>query len=350
MEVISNEKSVSNKTANHKETCPFSKIIEDVFRLNKSQGNTQINNSERAKLFLHSIANITSKKDEVSQAKLVDDIIAAINRIKNDITQESNSETKMNEAIILNPENKDATEGKAKIKLVTKIKSGIEDKSDIVHQNNTTKKEASNNTTETQSTTTERTNYIEILTIEPNNTHKNNISSNNIIEVLKHLMPMFNTTASKELHNITIIEKNINRNHSYSTTKNVSTIILTYCDKENSTRSNATLESDQNADSEVDDYDYYGENYDSDENDEDDPEMSEGDKREILEAADYGMQKMHELYSVLEPKLYSMGFWLDNTNPARYVAAFNAPSEDSTRFTRYGYASLQAATKLKELI
>lgn len=316
--IVSNEKNVSNKTTsndnksnkttNPKETCPFSKIIEDVFRLNKSHGNTQINNSERAKLFLHSIANITSKKDDVSQAKLVDDIIAAINRIKNNITLESKNETKLNEAIILNPENKDDTNSKVKIKIFTQIKSGIEEKTDINH-NKTTQKQASNNETKTRSTTTERTNYVEILTIEPNNTHKNNVSSNNIIEVLKHLMPMFNTTAIKELHNITIIEKNINRNHSYSTTKNVSTIIVTYCDKDNSTKPNATLESDQNAVSEVDEeYDYYGENYDSDENDEDNPDnMSEGDKREILEAAEYGMQKMHELYSVLEPKLYSMG-------------------------------------------
>lgn len=289
----------NNKTA-LKETCPFSKIIEDIFKVNRSHGNSQINNSERAKLFLHSIANITSKDNNVSQEKLVDDIIAAINRIKNNITIESNSESKLNEAIMLDPGSKGTINVKDKVQIVSQIKSGIEEKTDISNQNNTKKQ-----TSSAQSTTTERANYVEILTIEPNNTYKNNLSSSNIIEVLKHLMPMFNTTATKELHNITIIEKNINRNHSYSTSKNVSTIIVTYCDQDNSTVSKLTTESDEKVDSESsDEYDYYG---DDDDEEDDDPEVSEGDKREVLEAAEYGMQKMHELYSVLEPKLYSMG-------------------------------------------
>lgn len=282
--LASNEKT-NTKIASHKGTCPFSKIIEDIFKMNKSQGNTQINNSERAKQFLHSIANITSDNDDVSQEKLVDDIIAAINRIKNNLTTESNNELKLNEAIILNPEINNA---KDNIKIVTQIKSGIEEKKDINHKNN--------------NSLTSEANYVEILTIEPNNTHKNNVSSTSIIEILKHLMPGINATATNELHNITIIEKNINRNHSFSTTKNVSTIIVTFCDKDNSTTFNSTTEMDKDSN---DDYDYYGDNDFDD--DEEDPEVSEGDKREVLEAADYGMQKMHELYSVLEPKLYSMG-------------------------------------------
>ncbi|KAI8435564.1 hypothetical protein MSG28_003849 [Choristoneura fumiferana] len=77
--------------------------------------------------------------------------------------------------------------------------------------------------------------------------------------------------------------------------------------------------------------------------------LTKTEKKDIMEAAEYGMQKMHELYAVMEPKLYSMGLWLDDSNPARYVAAFNAPSEDAAKFYRYGYASLQAAAKLKQL-
>ncbi|XP_047529903.1 peroxidasin-like isoform X2 [Vanessa atalanta] len=71
--------------------------------------------------------------------------------------------------------------------------------------------------------------------------------------------------------------------------------------------------------------------------------------KDVLEAADYGLQMMHELYGVFEPKLYSMGLMLNEKDPARYVAAFNAPSEEIAKYSRYGYASLQAASRLRQL-
>lgn len=48
--------------------------------------------------------------------------------------------------------------------------------------------------------------------------------------------------------------------------------------------------------------------------------------------------------------LIFIGLMLNEKDPARYVAAFNAPSEDVTRYSRYGYASLQAASRLRQLI
>ncbi|GBP71461.1 hypothetical protein EVAR_46266_1 [Eumeta japonica] len=77
--------------------------------------------------------------------------------------------------------------------------------------------------------------------------------------------------------------------------------------------------------------------------------LTEEEKKDILEAADYGVQRMYELYSIMEPKLYSMGLWLDENEPGRYLAAFNAPAEMATRYARYGYASLQAAARLRQL-
>ncbi|CAH2038067.1 unnamed protein product, partial [Iphiclides podalirius] len=224
--------------------------------------------------------------------------------------------------------------------------------------------------------TTNKTNYVEILTIEPNTTTSNNTSPHNIIAVLKHLMPMLNSSSNKELHSVTIIERNQSKNHSVSETKNVSTLVVKYCDKDNLTAESLTKDVNSHhlnmnmteGDDAIDDYvetnkelpivdqdnlesdyiDKEGSDYDDKHTATEINSTINGDK-DVLEAAEYGMQKMHELYSVLEPKLYSMGLWLDDTNPARYVAAFNAPSEDVSRFSRYGYATIQAATKLKEL-
>jgi hypothetical protein len=38
--------------------------------------------------------------------------------------------------------------------------------------------------------------------------------------------------------------------------------------------------------------------------------------------------------------------WLERDNPARYVAAFNSQSDVAKRLAKFGYASLQATSKL----
>ncbi|XP_037293819.1 uncharacterized protein LOC115441519 [Manduca sexta] len=317
---VSNEK-INADTDHSKEkdrsNCPFSKIVEDIFNIhNKSSENkVYAEDKERAKLFLHSIANVTSLNESRTQEELVNSIIASINRIKNDIKEVSKNETKLNEAIIINPPN-DQNLGKDLLNNGPKIVSGVEERVDTVKEHTIAKKTHTKfeQKTTTETTVTEKIKYMEVLTIEPNNTHVMNTSSNNIIEVLKHLMPMFNNS------------------------------LMTYCDKENLTKPNfANIEND-----EIPQYDEYEDDEDIGD-DNDSMNMTIGEKKDIMEAAEYGMRKMHELYSVLEPKLYSMGLWLDDTNPARYVAAFNAPSEDAAKFSRYGYATLQAATRLRQL-
>lgn len=261
---------------------------------------------------------MTTGSNKSNQEDLVNDIIASINRIKNNITE--NGESKLNEAIILNVSNENSkntsyrrddvsTEDQNKKGTTNYIEGNINKKK----PHNDIPKGHNNEIDKTNST--EKTMYVEILTIEPNNTSTNN-TSNNIIEVLKHLMPMFNTTLNKELHNITIIERNHSKNHSLSASKNISTIVVTFCDKENFTKANVTFDSKETflklPDNETES-DYYFDNT-STFNDSDDSyddlrteNLTIGEKEDILEAAEYGMQKMHELYSVLEPKLYSMG-------------------------------------------
>ncbi|XP_075973554.1 uncharacterized protein LOC142974868 [Anticarsia gemmatalis] len=331
---VSNEetKNKPNSTTPH---CPLSRIIEDVFRINNrtlsKDPHSKEQNRERVKLFLNTIANITNENVSRKEEDLIDVIIASINRIKNNITGQPD---KLNEAIILNPNN---------TKKVNQIKSGIEEKVDTAR----VKKQTTKSVADIEEYT-ERPKFVEVLTIPST---KQNTTSANIIEVLKHLMPLFNSTLAKEVHNITIIERGRDDNQLLSA-KNVSTIIVTYCDKENLTKENTTLGnvSDEKQDVDDPDEDFYVDDDELDLTDEGEPRnITVGEKREIMEAAEYGMQKMHELYTVLEPKLYSMGLWLDDTSPARYVAAFNAPSEEAVKFSRYGYASLQAAAKLKQL-
>ncbi|EFN87248.1 Peroxidasin-like protein [Harpegnathos saltator] len=60
-----------------------------------------------------------------------------------------------------------------------------------------------------------------------------------------------------------------------------------------------------------------------------------------MEAANFGLRAMHNLYYVQEPKLYSMGLYLKRDEPARYVAAFNDQSEEARNLARFGYATLQ---------
>ncbi|CAB3223595.1 unnamed protein product [Arctia plantaginis] len=323
--------------------CPFTKIVEDIFQVNNktSSVDTQARNQnkERVKLFLNTIANVTNENISRKEEDLINIIIASINRIKNNII---NAPEELNEAIIINPKLNNNT------KKITQIKSGVEEKTDVAR----TKKQTTKSIEITEiSTTTETPKYVEVLTIPHT---KENTTSANIIEVLKHLMPLFNGTSPKEIHNVTIIEKGANNNNSFSATKNFSTIIVAYCDNNNSSEAKTTFNKthDEKHDEDDPDEDYYVDDdvLETVEGEDDEAlNITLGEKREIMEAAEYGMQKMHELYTVLEPKLYSMGLWLDDTSPARYVAAFNAPSEEAAKFSRYGYAALQAATKLKQL-
>ncbi|EZA49565.1 uncharacterized protein LOC105284479 isoform X2 [Ooceraea biroi] len=62
---------------------------------------------------------------------------------------------------------------------------------------------------------------------------------------------------------------------------------------------------------------------------------------DFMKAANFGLQAMHDLYYIQEPKLYSMGLYLESDNPARYVAAFNDQSEEARYLARFGYAALQ---------
>lgn len=310
---VNNEKIKSNNDTVHTTPrCPFTRIIEDIFKM-KSKSETGSNSNEKAKLFLNSIADVrTDDKDtnRSAQDALVDDIIASIKRIKNNLSSEtSDDDNKLNEAIILNvPEYLEKSERRSDEISISGIKSGIEDKFDTRLNVSLDKNKQTNENKPAKPKPT----YVEILTIEPNNTTNNLTTSHNIIEVLKHLMPMFNSTLTKELHNLTIIERNHHNNHSFSATKNVSTIVVTYCDHENFTKANVTFE---NVDTDIripknntDDSDYLesDEEYDYEEFR---PEvnLTKTEKKDILEAAEYGMQQMHELYAVTEPKLYSMG-------------------------------------------
>ncbi|XP_011686362.1 PREDICTED: uncharacterized protein LOC105449063 isoform X2 [Wasmannia auropunctata] len=75
-----------------------------------------------------------------------------------------------------------------------------------------------------------------------------------------------------------------------------------------------------------------------------DQENWESEEDGLLEAANFGLQAMHDLYYVQEPKLYSMGLYLESNNPARYLAAFNDQSEEARDLARFGYAALQGTT------
>ncbi|XP_076624546.1 uncharacterized protein LOC143343486 [Colletes latitarsis] len=69
---------------------------------------------------------------------------------------------------------------------------------------------------------------------------------------------------------------------------------------------------------------------------------------DLLEAANFGLEAMKNLYLVTEPTLYSMGIYLDSDNPARYVAAFNDQTEEARTLAQYGFAVLQGATMFKK--
>ncbi|XP_043785749.1 uncharacterized protein LOC122711243 [Apis laboriosa] len=71
------------------------------------------------------------------------------------------------------------------------------------------------------------------------------------------------------------------------------------------------------------------------------------DQHDLLEAVNFGLDAMNELYTVKEPMLYSMGLYLDSDNPARHVAFFNDQTEEARMLAKYGYAVLQGATLFK---
>ncbi|XP_070163431.1 uncharacterized protein [Polyergus mexicanus] len=71
---------------------------------------------------------------------------------------------------------------------------------------------------------------------------------------------------------------------------------------------------------------------------------------DLMEAANFGLQAMRQLYYIQEPKLYSLGLYLGLDNPARYVAAFNDQSKEARDLAKFGYAVLQGtAMYLKKL-
>ncbi|XP_014215502.1 peroxidase-like [Copidosoma floridanum] len=70
-------------------------------------------------------------------------------------------------------------------------------------------------------------------------------------------------------------------------------------------------------------------------------------EEDLIEAADFGIRAMNELYDLKEPRLYKMGLYLRPDNPARFVAAFNDQSEEARQLARFGYAALEASTKFR---
>ncbi|KAF2896233.1 hypothetical protein ILUMI_09939 [Ignelater luminosus] len=72
-------------------------------------------------------------------------------------------------------------------------------------------------------------------------------------------------------------------------------------------------------------------------------------QKEIDEAVEYGLKRMHDLYFVKEPELYRMGLFLEKNHPGYFLASFRTPNEKALRYARYGYAAVQAKTRLAEL-
>ncbi|XP_012253358.2 uncharacterized protein LOC105684530 isoform X2 [Athalia rosae] len=77
--------------------------------------------------------------------------------------------------------------------------------------------------------------------------------------------------------------------------------------------------------------------------DDENQEDLEARDEEVVEAADFGLEAMNDLYYIKEPKLFSMGLFLTEDNPARYVAAFNDQSDEARQLARFGFAALEGA-------
>ncbi|KAK1124271.1 hypothetical protein K0M31_006643 [Melipona bicolor] len=73
----------------------------------------------------------------------------------------------------------------------------------------------------------------------------------------------------------------------------------------------------------------------------------EPDEKDLLEAANFGLDAMRDLYNIKEPMLYSMGLYLDSDNPARHLAVFNDQTEEARTLAKYGYAVLQGTTMFR---
>ncbi|KAK4874945.1 hypothetical protein RN001_014305 [Aquatica leii] len=71
--------------------------------------------------------------------------------------------------------------------------------------------------------------------------------------------------------------------------------------------------------------------------------------KEIDDAVEYGLQQMHHLYFVKEPELYKKGLFLHEKHPAYILASFRSPRDRTLHLARYGYAALEARSKLEEL-
>ncbi|XP_017797675.1 PREDICTED: uncharacterized protein LOC108578790 [Habropoda laboriosa] len=76
-------------------------------------------------------------------------------------------------------------------------------------------------------------------------------------------------------------------------------------------------------------------------------EKNEPDEEDLLEAVNFGLNAMEDLYTVREPMLYSMGLYLDFDNPARHVAVFNDQTEEARALAKYGFAILQGTAMFK---
>ncbi|KOX71477.1 Peroxidasin [Melipona quadrifasciata] len=64
-------------------------------------------------------------------------------------------------------------------------------------------------------------------------------------------------------------------------------------------------------------------------------EKDEPDEKDLLEAANFGLDAMRDLYNIKEPMLYSMGLYLDSDNPARHLAVFNDQTEEARTLAKF---------------
>ncbi|XP_076235056.1 uncharacterized protein LOC143179627 [Calliopsis andreniformis] len=75
---------------------------------------------------------------------------------------------------------------------------------------------------------------------------------------------------------------------------------------------------------------------------------TEPEEEDLVEAANFGLEAMRNLYLVKEPTLYSMGLYLNSDNPARHVATFNDQTEEARALAKYGFAVLQSTSMFKK--
>lgn len=71
-------------------------------------------------------------------------------------------------------------------------------------------------------------------------------------------------------------------------------------------------------------------------------------RRDLSDAIEHGIRMMEDLILVKEPKLYSMGLFLNENDPAYKVASFGTPQKAALVQSKYGYAAIQAKLNLME--